>query len=152
MFDFDNYQLYSRLLEGEFLKYEALLATSNSIKIRVDKQSIIDSLERANLIINDDMIGKTDNKMPAKLNITGSKVEISCQTSRGYVNDTVIVEHEGGDIVIGFNCRFMIDALNACEDENVIMEFSAPTSGCFIKPDDGSSKYTYMVLPVRLYN
>ena len=46
----------------------------------------------------------------------------------------------------------MIDALNACEDENVIMEFSAPTSGCFIKPDDGSSKYTYMVLPVRLYN
>ena len=152
MFDFANYQLYSRLLEGEFLKYEALLATSNSIKIRVDKQSIIDSLERANLIINDDMIGKTDNKMPAKLNITGSKVEISCQTSRGYVNDTVIVEHEGGDIVIGFNCRFMIDALNACEDENVIMEFSAPTSGCFIKPDDGSSKYTYMVLPVRLYN
>ena len=46
----------------------------------------------------------------------------------------------------------MLDALNACDDENVIMEFSAPTSGCFIKPEDGSDKYTFMVLPVRLYN
>mgnify|MGYP005782712537 FL=1 len=152
MFDFKNHQIYSRLLEGEFLKYEVLTSTSNSIKIKADKQSIIDSLERANLIINDEMVSKTDNKMPVKLSIAYNKVDISCKTTRGYVNDTVIVEHEGGDIVIGFNCRFMLDALNSCDDENVVMEFSAPTSGCFIKPEDGSDRYTFMVLPVRLYN
>ena len=98
------------------------------------------------------MVSKTDNKMPVKLSIAYNKVDISCKTTRGYVNDTVIVEHEGGDIVIGFNCRFMLDALNSCDDENVVMEFSAPTSGCFIKPEDGSDRYTFMVLPVRLYN
>lgn len=152
MFDFKNYQIYSRLLEGEFLKYEVLISTNNSIRIKADKQSIIDSLERANLIINDEMVSKTDNKMPVKLNIAYNKVDISCKTTKGYVNDTVVVEQEGGDIIIGFNCRFMLDALNSCDDENVIMEFSAPTSGCFVKPEDGSDRYTFMVLPVRLYN
>lgn len=152
MFDFKNYQIYSRLLEGEFLKYEVLLSASNSIMIKAEKQGIEDSLERANLIINDDMVSKTENKVPVKLSIAYNKIDISCKTTKGYVNDSVIVEHEGGDIVIGFNCRFMLDALNACDDETVTMEFSAPTSGCFIRPGDGSGRYTFMVLPVRLYN
>lgn len=151
LFDFGNYQVYSRLLEGEFLKYEVILSAANSIKIKADKQSIINSLERANLIINDDLSSKTENKMPVKLNISYNKIDISCKTVKGYVNDLVEVEHEGGDLTIGFNCRFMLDALNSCDDDNVCMEFSAPTSGCFIRPEDESDKYTYMVLPVRLY-
>ncbi len=152
MFDFGCFQVYSRLLEGEFLKYEVILSAANSIKIKADKESIVNSFERASLIINDDLSSKTENKMPVRLNICYNKIEISCKTVKGYVNDTVSVDQEGGDLLIGLNCKFMLDALNACDDENVIMEFSAPTSGCFIKPEDGSDKYTYMVLPVRLYN
>lgn len=148
--DFKDFQVYSRLLEGEFLKYDVILSASNSIKVKADKRSIIDSLERANLIINDDLSAKTENKMPVKLNITGNKIDISCKTVRGYVNDSVIIDHEGGDILIGLNCRFMLDALNACDEDEILMEFSAPTSGCFIKPEDGSDKYTFMVLPVRI--
>ena len=109
-------------------------------------------MERANLIINDDLSAKTENKMPVRLNICYNKIEISCKTLKGYVNDTVNVSQEGGDLLIGLNCRFMLDALNACDDENVIMEFSAPTSGWFIKPEVGSNRFTFMVLPVRLYN
>lgn len=140
------------MLEGEFLKYEVILSATNSIKVKADKESIVNSLERANLIINDDLSAKTENKMPVRLNICYNKIEISCKTLKGYVNDTVNVSQEGGDLLIGLNCRFMLDALNACDDENVIMEFSAPTSGCFIKPEDGSNRFTFMVLPVRLYN
>lgn len=150
IFDFKDYQVYSRLLDGEFLKYDVILSATNSIKVKADKQSVIDSLERANLIINDDLSSKTENKMPVKLNINDNKISISCKTGRGYVNDSVTVEHDGGDITIGLNCRFMLDALNSSDDENVILEFSAPTSGCFIKPEDGSDKYTFMVLPVRI--
>ncbi len=152
LFDFGKFQVYSRLLDGEFLKYEVILSATNSIKVKADKQKIINSLERANLIINDDLSVKTENKMPVKLNIAYNKIDISCKTVKSYVNDSVEVEHDGGDIIIGFNCRFMLDALNSCDEENVIMEFSAPTSGCFIKPEDGSDRYIYMVLPVRLYN
>ena len=90
--------------------------------------------------------------MPVRLNFSYNKIEISCKTVKGYVNDIVNVEQEGGDLLIGLNCRFMLDALNACDEDNVIMEFSAPGSGCFIKPQDGSNKFTFMVLPVRLYN
>lgn len=152
LFDFGKFQVYSRLLEGEFLKYEVILGATNSIKIKADKQSIINSLERANLIINDDLSSKTENKVPVKLNIAYGKIDISCKTAKGYVNDSVVVDHDGGELTIGFNCRFMLDALNACDEETVLMEFSAPTSGGFIKPQDGSDKFTYMVLPVRLYN
>lgn len=152
LFDFGDFQVYSRLLEGEFLKYEVILSAANSIKVVADKQRIVNSLERASLIINDDLSSKTENKMPVRLNISYNKIEISCKTVKGYVNDVVEVQQEGGDLLIGLNCRFMLDALNACDDENVVMEFSAPTSGCFIRPEDGSDKYTYMVLPVRLYN
>lgn len=152
LFDFGEFQVYSRLLEGEFLKYEVILSATNSIRVKAEKQAIINSLERASLIINDDLSSKTENKIPVKMNISYNKIDISCKTAKGYVNDSVIVEHEGGDLIIGLNCRFMLDALNACDEENVLMEFSAPTSGCFIKPEDGSDRYTYMVLPVRLYN
>lgn len=152
LFDFGEFQVYSRLLEGEFLKYEVILSAANSIKVKADKESIVNSLERANLIINDDLSSKTENKMPVRLNICYNKIEISCKTVKGYVNDTVTVEQEGGDLLIGLNCKFMLDALNACDDEGVLMEFSASTSGCFIRPEDGSNKYTFMVLPVRLYN
>lgn len=151
LFDFGSFQVYSRLLDGEFLKYEVILSATNSIRVKADKQRIINSLERANLIINDDLSSKTENKMPVKLNIAYNKIDISCKTVKSYVNDSVEVEHEGGDLIIGFNCRFMLDALNSCDEENVLMEFSAPTSGCFIRPEDGSDRYTYMVLPVRLY-
>lgn len=152
LFDFGSFQVYSRLLEGEFLKYEVILSATNSIKVKADKESIVNSLERANLIINDDLSSKTENKMPVRLNISYNKIEISCKTVKGYVNEVVGVQQEGGDLLIGLNCRFMLDALNACDNETVVMEFSAPTSGCFIKPEDGSDKYTFMVLPVRLYN
>ena len=152
MFNFGNFQVYSRLLDGEFLKYEVILSATNSIRVKADKESIVNSLERANLIINDDLSSKTENKMPVRLNISYNKIEISCKTVKGYVNDIVSIEQEGGDLLIGLNCRFMLDALNACDEDTIIMEFSAPTSGCFIKPQDGSNKFTFMVLPVRLYN
>lgn len=152
LFDFGSFQVYSRLLEGEFLKYEVILGATNSIKVKADKDSIVNSLERANLIINDDLSSKTENKMPVRLNISYNKIEISCKTIKGYVNDVVGVEQNGEDLLIGLNCKFMLDALNACDEDTVVMEFSAPTSGCFIKPEDGSDKYTFMVLPVRLYN
>lgn len=152
LFDFGKFQVYSRLLEGEFLRYEVILSASNSIKLRADKQSIINSLERASLIINDELSSKTENKMPVRLNISSGRIDISCKTSKGYVNDSVRVEQEGGDLLIGFNCRFMLDALNACDEDSVVMELSVPTGGCFVRPEDGSDRYTYMILPVRLYN
>lgn len=152
LFDFGNFQLYSRLLDGEFLKYEAIISAVNTISVVADKRYIIDSLERALLLINDDISAKSENKVPVRFNIAYDKIDVSCITGKGQVNDTVSVELEGGELLIGFNCRFMLDALTACDEDKVKMEFSAPTSGCFIRSADGDESYIYMILPVRLYN
>lgn len=153
LFDFGYYKVYTRLLEGEFLKYESILSVVNSINVVCEKNEIMGALERAMLLINDDMTSHTGNKTPVRLNIAYDKIDISCITSKGQVNDTVDVVMDGGDLTIGFNCRFMLDAFMACDSDKIRMEFSAPTSGCFIRSaNDEDDSYVYMVLPIRLYN
>ena len=152
LFDFGDYQVYTRLLDGDFLNYEAIISVVNTINVVVEKKIIIDSLERALLLINDDISSKSDNRVPVRFNIAYNKIDVSCITGKGQVNDTVNAQIDGGDLIIGFNCRFLLDALNGCEDEKVKIELSAPTSGCFIRSTTGDNSYVYMVLPVRLYN
>ena len=152
LFDFGYYQVYSRLLDGEFLKYNSIISVVNTINVVAEKRYIIDSLERAMLLINDDISSKSENKVPVRFNMAYNKIDVSCITSRGQVNDTVPVELDGGELLIGFNCRFLLDALSACDEEKIKMEFSAPTSGCFIKSTTGDDNFVYMILPVRLYN
>lgn len=152
LFDFGDYQLYSRLIDGEFLKYDAIISAVNTLSVEVDKGVLTDSLERALLLINDDISAKSENKVPVRFNIGYDKIAISCITGKGQVNDTVPVKLDGENLLIGFNCRFLLDALSTCDEDIVKMEFSAPTSGCFIRGLDGDNSYTYMILPVRLYN
>ena len=152
LFDFGYYQVYSRLLDGEFLKYDAIISVVNTLNVVVEKSLITDSLERALLLINDDISAKSENKVPVRFNIGYDKIDVSCITGKGQVNDTVPVELDGDNLLIVFNCRFLLDALSACDEEKVKMEFSAPTSGCFIKSVEGDDSYIYMILPVRLYN
>lgn len=152
MLDFGEFKLYTRLLDGEFLRYEAIISAVNSITVKINKRIFMESLERAILLINDDTSSGTDNKVPVRLNMGYDKMDISCVTGKGQVRDSLKAEIDGGEIEIGFNCRFLIEAIGVCDEELLQMEFSAPTSGCFIKSSTGDDSYVYMVLPVRLYN
>lgn len=150
MFDFGSFKVTTRLLEGEFIKYEPILKAPNSIYVTVKIKDFSESLERASLLINDDMTAKAE-KVPVRLNITLDKIEATCMTGRGMVRDVVPANVSGDDIEIGFNHRYLLEALRACEDEEIRIEFSNPRSSCFIRSENDSS-FTYMVLPVRLYN
>jgi len=153
LFDFGYYQVYSRLLDGEFLKYDAIISAVNTINVVVEKEYLIDSLERAILLINDDISAKSENKVPVRFKIHYNVIEVFCLTGKGQVNDEVSAEVTGGELEkIGFNCRFLLDALTACDEEKVKMEFSAATSGCFIRSVEEDDSYIYMILPVRLYD
>ncbi len=152
LFDFGYFKVYTRLLEGEFLRYEAIISAVNTMHVTVENRVIRDSLERASLLINDDISAKSENKVPVRFHIAYDRIEVSCMTGRGKVNDIVNVELDEGDLTIGFNCRFLLDALSACDEEKVKMEFSTATSGCFIRSVEDEENYIYMVLPVRLYN
>ena len=113
MFDFKDFQFYTRQLDGDFLKYEKIIDVKNTIRAVCEKNYIMGSLERAQLLINDDISAHSDNKVPVRLNVGFNKIEISCITSKGQVNDVVPAEIEGGELFIGFNCRFLLDAFSA---------------------------------------
>ena len=152
LFNFQSYDVYTRIIEGDFLRYEPILAANNTITAKVNSKEFREALERAILIINDDE-STPDKRVPVKLNVGFDKIDISCMTPKGKVNDTVRAELEGGELIIGFNCRFLIEAISACDEEDIIIEFSTPTSGCFMRSlDDNKSNYVFMILPVRLYN
>ncbi len=106
-------------------------------------------MERAALIINDDMSAKAE-KLRVILNVTSDKIEITCMTGKGKVYDVVDVSTIGDDLEIGFNHKLLLDALRGCEGEDIKMEFSNARSSCFINSEIDKS-YTYMILPVRLY-
>lgn len=150
LFDFGEFQIYTSLLDGEFLRYEAIIAAINPIKMKISKRVFMDSLERAMLLINEDISSSVGNKVPVRLIMEYDKLDIFCMTSKGQVSDELNAKVEGGELTIGFNCRFLLDAMNVCDEEVISIEFSTKVSGCFIKADDES--YTYMILPVRLYD
>lgn len=149
-FCFDNYTIVSRLLEGEYVNYKPIFNTPNSIVVNVNTREFADSIERAALIINDTTLQKNE-KMPVRLLISNDVIDITCTTSKGKIYDTVSADKMGEDIEIGFNHKFLLEALRNCEDENIRLELSNPRAACFIKPTENND-YIYMLLPVRLYN
>ncbi len=151
MFEFENYKVVTRLLEGEYINYKPVLMTPNSIFVIANTSMLSESLERASLLINDDISAKAE-KVPVRLNIVMDKIEITCMTGKGKVHDVVDVSVNGEDIEIGFNHKYLLEALRACEEEEVKMEFSNPRSSCFIRSTTDDDSYTFMILPVRLYN
>lgn len=151
MFKFENYVVVTRLLEGEYINYKPVLMTPNNIVVTANTYDLAESLERASLLINDDISAKAE-KVPVRLNIVMDKIEITCMTGKGKVHDIVDVSVSGDDIEIGFNHKYLLEALRACEEDEVKMEFSNPRSSCFIRSAANDDSYTFMILPVRLYN
>ena len=137
---------FSRLLEGEFIDYKKVIPTQNKIFAKIDTASFIDSVERASLLIDDKMI------TPIKCTFTGDVLNISCSTQYGKVNDNLRINKEGEDIEIGFNNRYLLDALRACKEDLILASLSSSIMAMIITPavkKEGSS-FTYLVLPMRL--
>ena len=149
-FCFEKYTVVSRLLEGEYIKYKPIFNTPNNIVVNANTKLFTESLERAALIINDDALAKNE-KVPIRLNIKDDRIAIDCKTGKAKTSDEIPVNKIGGDIEIGFNHKYLLEALRSCEDEEIKMEMSGPKSSCFIEPTENKD-YIYMILPVRLYD
>ncbi len=143
LFEFDNIVVISRLLEGEFLNYRNVLPKDIRIVVKVETKKLIDSVERASLLINEKI------KSPIRCNIDNSDIKITCKTVNGNVYDEVLSENSGGTLEIGFNNRYMLDALKATEEQNIRMELNTHLTPIVIKPEEGE-KFVFLVLPVRL--
>ena len=146
IFKVNDIIFFSRLLEGEFLDYNRAIPKQSKITVKLNTEDFIESASRASLLVDEKL------KTPLKCSFKENILDISCSTQYGRVNDNIKTEKEGEDIEIGFNSRYLLDALRACRDEYIIISMSTPLMSMVISPakkKEGSS-YTYLVLPCRL--
>ncbi len=146
IFKLDDTVFFSRLLEGEYLDYKRALPTQNRIFATIDRSAFIESAERASLLVDEKL------RTPLRCKFEDNSLNISCNTQYGSVNDNLKIEKEGDDIEIGFNNRYLLDALRACKDEKIVASMSTPLMSMIIEPaeKDPDSSYTYLVLPCKL--
>lgn len=145
IFEIGSYSVISRLLEGDFLNYRTAIPLSCTTKVTVPTKELIDCIERTSLIITDKI------KSPVKCTFENNSIKVSSTTSIGTAHDKISAEIEGKDIEIGFNNRFILDALKVSGIEKVKIELNGPTSPIIINDPD-SEKFLFLVLPVRLKN
>lgn len=132
-----------RLLEGEFIKYRDILPKEKNTSMVINRSELLDSIERASLLAKE---GKNNL---VRFNIKENLLSISSTSEEGRVKEEIIMDKEGEDLEIGFNSKYILDALKVIEDDSIVMEFNTAVTPCLVKPVEGNS-YEYLILPVRI--
>lgn len=141
LFEFDNTIVVSRLIEGEYFKINQMLSSDYETKISINKREMLDCIDRATLLV------KEGDKKPIIINIKDGVMELKINSVVGSMDETVDIVKEGKDIMIGFNPKFLIDALRVIEDEKINVYLVNPKAPCFIR--DEKESYIYLILPVN---
>ena len=144
-FAISNYTVISSLLEGDFLNYKATIPAASKTHVSLRSRDAIESVERVSLLITDRL------KSPVRCIFSNNEAKLLCTTSMGRASDQVEIEKEGEDVEIGFNNRYLLDALRNTECDEIRMGLSGPLSPMTIQPKEGDS-FLFLVLPVRLKN
>ncbi len=146
LFEVGSTQLICRRLEGEFLDWKNAIPRKNPIKLTVETKSMIESIDRVSVVISEKL------KSPVRCLFEQDRVSMSAKTGNGESCDVCRLSGDGQGLEIGFNNRYLMDALRYCPADTVTMELNTGISPAIIVPTEGEEKFLYMVLPVRLKN
>lgn len=143
LFDLGDTTIVSRVIDGDFIKYEQVFSNDYNTIVTVNRKILIMSLDRASLLSRD------NKKIPVRIEIKADKLIITSSTELGTAYEELDVTTSGDEMSIAFNPKYIIDALKAIDDEKINIYFISSLSPCTIKPLEGD-EYKYLVLPVRL--
>ena len=141
VFEFGNTVVVSRLIEGEYFKVDQMLSNDYETKLRINKREFLDCIDRATLFV------KEGDKKPIIINIGDEVMELRIKSQIGSMNEEIFINKEGKDLLIGFNPKFLIDALRVIDQDEVTLYLMNAKAPCFIKDDEES--YIYLILPVN---
>ena len=141
VFEFGNTVVVSRLIEGEYFRIEQMLSSDYETKVTINKKELLSCIDRATLLV------KEGDKKPIIINITDGSMELKINSIVGSMNEEIDIDKKGKDLMIGFNPKFLIDALRVIDDEEVDLYMVNPKAPCFIKNEEES--YIYLILPVN---
>lgn len=140
---FDNNKAVLNTFSGKFIDYERILGKEGNINVRVKRNDLLKSTERASLLTS------AQNNNLIKFNIDRDMIVIRSLNEEGNIEEKVEVINDGDTLNIGMNSKYLKDALSVIEDEEVIINFRDSISPCIIKPLKGS-RYSYLILPIRM--
>ena len=144
LFEVGDTELICRRLEGEFLDYKNAIPRKNPISVIADTKTLIQSIDRVSVVISEKL------KSPVRCIFDHDKVLLSAKTGNGEAKDVCRVSGDGDGLEIGFNNRYLMEALRFAPADTVKIELNTGVSPAVIVPVDGEENFLYMVLPVRL--
>jgi len=145
IFKLDGTLLISRRLEGEFLNYKTSIPTAQKYEIFASRHEFMNAVERVSLIISDKA------KSPVRCTIGDGTLELLSSSAYGTARDECAISGDGEKMEIGFNNRYLLDALKAAPSEDLKMCLTGPEKPCVLVPSvEGDDSFIYMVLPIRL--
>ena len=141
---------FTRMIDSEYIDYERIIPRDQNIFVEIDRARFLEALERANLIAEEKIVGSARSYV--KLVLSDGKMSVTSTSVNGRVYDEIPIKHEGADLEIGFNCRYLINSVRASTGEVLDLSFKTPTQSVTMVPHEKSEErdFFYMVLPVRM--
>lgn len=148
----DDMVFFTRTIDSDYIDYKRVIPKDNDIKVIIDRDRLLEGLERVNIIAEEKIQGR--GRSYVKLSVDGHYLELNSSSVNGRVNDEIDCIHEGNSINIGFNCRFLINSVKAAEGDNIKITMKTPTQAITVekaeKEEEDKFSYLYMILPVRM--
>ena len=141
---------FTRTIDSEYIDYNRMIPRDNGIVVTIDRDRLLSGLERANIIAEEKIQGS--GKSYVKVCVKDQQLALNSSSVYGCVNDEMDCVHEGDDIEIGFNCRFLIDAVKVAEGENLYVKLKNPSQAITIEAVEENEEfsYCYVIVPVRM--
>ena len=142
-FECGGFTLTTRLIDGEFFSYRQIIPKQFKVEFNVDGRSFVKTIERVEPII--DKVSQN----PIRITFVDGRIKVKCETQLGKVNDIVECDYNNDEMTIGFNYKYIHDAVVRCEDEKIQFRLNSPLNPVIVRSSEDDS-YMFMVLPVRL--
>lgn len=141
---------FTRTIDSEYIEYDRIIPKDNDIIVKVDRERLLSGLERANIIAEEKIQGS--GKSYVKINFKEDRLILNSTSVNGVVNDEMRCVKEGGELEIGFNCRFLINSVRVAEGDNITLTFKSANSAMTIESTECEEGFYnfYMILPVRM--
>lgn len=144
LFEFEETKVVSRLLDGKFYNISQMLSNDYETKVTINKMDLLRCLERSTLFVKD------SDKKPIILKIENEQMNLMISSQIGSMKDQIAIRKEGKDLVIGFNPKFLADALRVIDEEEISIYLINSIAPCIIRNEESS--YLYLILPINVNN
>jgi DNA polymerase-3 subunit beta len=152
IFLMDEFVFFSRLVDGRYIDYERIIVKTHKITVKVNRGVLLSALERAALITEERIAGSVRSSV--KLQLEGSLLKVLAVSGAGSTYDEIETEHEGEDLLIAFNNKYLMDSVRACTAEELLISLSSPLTSINIEPsyEREGIEEKFMLLPVKMTN